>query len=53
MGVAKTYLSEICDDSNQAKAFSVMGISGGIGRIFAPAIGGYLSQVYSEHFWIF
>lgn len=53
VGVSRTYLSEICDDSNQAKAFSVMGIMGGIARIFAPVIGGYLSQVHLFKLFIF
>jgi MFS family permease len=33
LGVAKTYISEVCDDTNQAKGFSVIGTSSGLGRI--------------------
>lgn len=43
IGVAKTYLSEICDDTNVAKAMSYFGIVGGVGRTIGPMIGGFLS----------
>ena len=33
LGVVKTYIAEITDDSNKAKAFTLLGMSGGIGRI--------------------
>jgi len=43
IGVAKTYLAEICDDSNLPKAMSYFGVVGGIGRTIGPIIGGFLS----------
>ncbi|XP_077868308.1 uncharacterized protein LOC144358484, partial [Saccoglossus kowalevskii] len=33
IAVAKTYLSEVCDDSNLAKGFSVLGSAAAIGRL--------------------
>jgi MFS family permease len=44
IGVCKTYLSEICDDSNQARGFAYFEALGGIGWLAGPAIGGILSQ---------
>jgi hypothetical protein len=44
VGVAKTALSELCDDTNSAKAFSFIGLNTGFGRIIGPAIGGLLSE---------
>lgn len=40
VGVAKTYLAEILDDSNQGRGFAIIGMQAGIGRLFGPAIGG-------------
>lgn len=37
-------MSEICDDSNQARAFSFLGVTGGIGKLLGPALGGLLAQ---------
>eukprot|EP00053_Salpingoeca_punica_P013965 m.126810 g.126810 ORF g.126810 m.126810 type:complete len:686 (-) comp16347_c1_seq7:1199-3256(-) len=42
VGVAKSYLSEILDDSNMAKGFSSMGIASGFGRLFGPLCGAVL-----------
>lgn len=44
IGVAKSYLSEICDDSNQAQGFAVIGFAGSVGRLLGPILGGYLAQ---------
>jgi MFS family permease len=52
VGVAKTYLSEVCDDSNQAKGFAVIGFAASSGRLFGPIVGGYLSQP-AKHFKAF
>jgi MFS family permease len=49
LGVAKTYISEVCDDSNQAKGFSVIGTSSGIGRLVGSVVGGFLSQPASKY----
>lgn len=43
IGVAKTYLAEICDDSNSAKGMALFGVIGGFGRSIGPVIGGFLS----------
>eukprot|EP00475_Leptophrys_vorax_P038525 TRINITY_DN6815_c0_g2_i1.p1 TRINITY_DN6815_c0_g2~~TRINITY_DN6815_c0_g2_i1.p1 ORF type:complete len:524 (+),score=119.86 TRINITY_DN6815_c0_g2_i1:38-1609(+) len=42
--IAKTYLSEICDDSNQAKGFAVIGFAASLGRLIGPIVGGVLAQ---------
>lgn len=44
IGVSKTALSELCDDTNQPKAFSYIGVATGMGRLIGPAMGGLLSQ---------
>jgi MFS family permease len=44
IGVAKTYLAEISDDTNSAKAMALFGVIGGFGRTIGPVIGGFLSQ---------
>eukprot|EP01133_Synstelium_polycarpum_P012364 gene12364-14504_t len=45
VGVSKTMVGEITDSSNQARAFTIMGISWGCGAIVAPLIGGLFSNV--------
>jgi MFS family permease len=49
IGIAKCYLSEICDDTNQAQAFAVFGTAGGAGRLLGSIIGGYLAQPASKY----
>lgn len=44
MGVAKTVLSELSDDTNAPRAFSFIGVATGFGRLVGPAIGGLLAQ---------
>jgi MFS family permease len=44
IGVCKTYLSEVTDDSNQARAFAWLGVSGGLVRLVGPAVGGFLAE---------
>lgn len=44
IGVAKTYLAEICDDTNSAKGMALFGVIGGFGRSIGPIIGGFLSS---------
>lgn len=41
--VAKVYLGETLDDSNQLRGTAYYGIVGGIGRVVGPFVGGYLS----------
>ena len=44
IGVSKTYLAEISDDTNSAKAMALFGVIGGFGRTIGPVIGGFLSS---------
>lgn len=44
VGVAKTVLSELSDDTNAPRAFSFIGVATGFGRLVGPAIGGLLAQ---------
>ena len=50
--IATTYLSEILDDTNQAKGFTCIGISSALGRLAAPVIGGFLSQPAGKYPWL-
>ncbi|KAN0025771.1 hypothetical protein ACTFIU_000034 [Dictyostelium citrinum] len=49
VSIAKTMLGEITDSSNQAKAFSFIGLSWGVGGIIAPLIGGFFSNFCNKH----
>lgn len=49
IGVVKTYVSEICDDTNQAKGFAMLGTSGGISRLMGSVIGGFLARPASKY----
>lgn len=44
IGVTKTYLTEISDDTNSAKGMSLYGAIGGFGRTIGPIIGAFLSS---------
>jgi MFS family permease len=44
VGVAKTYMAEVCDETNQAKGFSVIGTTAGLGRLLGSVVGGFLAQ---------
>ena len=50
--IATTYLSEILDDTNQAKGFTCIGIANALGRLAAPVIGGFLSQPAGKYSWL-
>ncbi|CAI2185432.1 18279_t:CDS:2 [Funneliformis geosporum] len=52
-GVAKSMLGELTDKTNQAKGFSVFGFCWGLGVIFGPMIGGYLSNPVDKYPKIF
>ncbi|KAG2208014.1 hypothetical protein INT46_010750 [Mucor plumbeus] len=43
-GVARSMVSEITDNTNKAKAFSIFGFCWGAGMIAGPALGGYLAK---------
>jgi MFS family permease len=42
IGVSKTYMAEITDDSNNARSMALYGVIGGFGRTIGPVIGGFL-----------
>ncbi|CAG8557427.1 1999_t:CDS:10 [Ambispora gerdemannii] len=57
VGVAKSMLGEITDSTNKASAFSLFGLTWGLGCI-RPTIGGYLSHpadhfpsIFGNEFW--
>ena len=53
IGVTKTYLGEISDDTNSARGMSLYGVIGGSGRIFGPLLGGLLydpARIYPAAF---
>jgi hypothetical protein len=37
-------LTEVCDDSNQAAGFAVLGVEGGLSRLIGPSLGSFLAQ---------
>lgn len=41
--LTRTMMSEACDDTNQHRGFSLIGLSTGLARLFAPGIGGLLA----------
>ena len=44
IGVAKTYMAEICDDTNQAQGMALIAAQGGFGRLLGPVLGGFLAR---------
>jgi MFS family permease len=44
VGVTKTAISELTNETNQARAFSYIGVATGLGRLIGPAMGGLLSS---------
>ena len=44
IGVSKTYMSEITDDTNNARGMALFAVVGGVGRTIGPMIGGFLSE---------
>ena len=44
IGLGKTYMGEILDDSNNAKGMALFSLFGGVGRTLGPALGGFLSS---------
>ena len=49
IGVAKTYMSEICDDSTQARGMALIAAQGGFGRLVGPALGGLLAEPAAQY----
>eukprot|EP00040_Diaphanoeca_grandis_P028849 m.167884 g.167884 ORF g.167884 m.167884 type:complete len:481 (-) comp31479_c0_seq5:584-2026(-) len=51
--ISKVYVSEITDDTNNARALAIVVASWGAGLVIGPALGGFLSQIatkYPDHF---
>ena len=48
-GIVKTMVSEVCDDSNTASGFSLIGLLGGLARLTSPAIGGFLAEPATQY----
>ena len=44
IGVVKSFLTEITDDSNRGAAFSCMSVAWALGTILGPLIGGLLCR---------
>ncbi len=44
ISVAQSYITDLTDEQNRAKGLGLIGAAFGLGFIFGPAIGGYLSQ---------
>jgi hypothetical protein len=49
VGIFKTYIGEITDKSNQARAFSFIGLSVGIGNVIGPMISGFLARPHIQY----
>lgn len=49
IGVMKTYVIEITDDTNRGVGFSYMSVSWSIGSVIAPIFGGMLSNPVSKY----
>ena len=49
IGVSKTYIAEILDETNSHVGMSVFGVVGGIGRTIGPVIGGFLSTPAAQY----
>ncbi|XP_064385510.1 uncharacterized protein LOC135334305 isoform X2 [Halichondria panicea] len=49
IGVGKTYISDICDDTNQARGFALVGLPRGIGQLLGSLMGGFLAQPASKY----
>ncbi len=48
-GIVKSMVSEVCDDTNMATGFSLIGLLGGLARLTSPAIGGFLAEPASQY----
>ncbi|OAV86762.1 hypothetical protein PTTG_05566 [Puccinia triticina 1-1 BBBD Race 1] len=49
VGIVKSVLAEITDETNKARAFSLLPMSNAIGMILGPMIGGYLAQPTKQY----
>ncbi|KAA1093720.1 hypothetical protein PGTUg99_023156 [Puccinia graminis f. sp. tritici] len=53
VGIVKSVLAEITDETNKARAFSLLPMSNAIGMILGPMIGGYLAEPTKQYPAIF
>ncbi|KAK9727657.1 hypothetical protein K7432_001641 [Basidiobolus ranarum] len=53
IGVIKSLLAEITDDTNRAKAFTLLPLVWGVGSVVGPLLGGLLSEPASQYPSIF
>ena len=44
VGIGKTVMGELCDDSNASKCWAVLGTTNALVRISAPPLGGFLAE---------
>ncbi|NSW51610.1 MAG: MFS transporter [Anaerolineae bacterium] len=44
VSLARAYITDITDESNRAKSLGIIGAAFGLGFIFGPALGGFLSR---------
>jgi DHA1 family tetracycline resistance protein-like MFS transporter len=44
VALARAYITDVTDDQNRAKSLGIIGAAFGLGFIFGPALGGFLSQ---------
>ncbi|GJD10113.1 protein zinc induced facilitator-like 1 [Galdieria sulphuraria] len=44
IAVAKTYLADVTDSTNESAAFGLIGLTFGVGVVIGPVIGGFLSR---------
>ncbi|KAI0302824.1 member of major facilitator multidrug-resistance DHA1 sub-family [Multifurca ochricompacta] len=58
VGVVKSMITELTDETNVAQGFSLLPVSWALGYVFGPLIGGFLSQpqhrwpnLFSNPFW--
>lgn len=50
--VAKSYISDITDETNRSAGFSKLSLAWGVGSIVGPTIGGYLSEPAKKYSWL-
>lgn len=49
LGVMKSFLTEITDDSNRGKGFAMVSVSWAVGCLLAPLLGGMLSKPHEKY----
>ncbi len=49
VAIAKVYMGEITDRSNQARSFAALSFTWGVGTVTAPALGGWLADPAAQY----